>query len=62
MLYQLKHEDTDISDMCLKVLSLLVQLYGAETCGTLTQANLVSTCRHYSLTQATLLVPAGYIH
>jgi serine/threonine-protein kinase ULK4 len=32
----LVHEDSDIADMSLKVLSLLVQLYGAETVGTLT--------------------------
>jgi len=38
---KLAHEDTDISDMSLKCLSLVVQLYGAETTGSLTVAHLV---------------------
>jgi len=38
---QLTHEDTDISDMSLKCLWLVVQLYGAETSASLTDAHLV---------------------
>jgi len=41
VIVKLVHEDTDISDMSLKCLSLVVQLYGAETSGTLTAAHLV---------------------
>jgi len=40
------HEDTDISDMSLKCLSLIVQLYGAEITGSLTAAHLVRFHKH----------------
>jgi len=48
---KLVHEDTDISDMSVKCLSLIVQLYGAEeTSGSLTVAHLVSYAHIYTVT------------
>jgi len=42
---QLVNEDVDVADLSLKCLSLLVQLYGADTTNSLSIVNIV--CDHY---------------